>query len=139
MDSNYIQSFILIASYLDIKIDEKEVIYEASNKNKPNQIDNLVSLAKDYAFIAKKKKTAIKHIDENLLPAIAIDVNGNPFLILKKNNDKFLIFNILLMTSQIYQEPELSTIYSGELILINHIEPILKNQKNLIFLGLFHW
>lgn len=133
MDSNYIQSFILIASYLDIKIDEKEVIYEASNKNKPNQIDNLVSLAKDYAFIAKKKKTTIKHIDENLLPAIAIDVNGNPFLILKKNNDNFLIFNILSMTSQIYQESELSTIYSGKLVLINHIEPILKNHKKFDF------
>ncbi|EMT6577788.1 type I secretion system permease/ATPase [Providencia rettgeri] len=133
MDSNYIQSFILIASYLDIKVDEKEVVYEASNKNRTNQIDNLISLAKDYEFIAKKKKIAIKHIDENLLPVIAIDVNGNPFLVLKKNNEKFLIFNILSMTSQIYQESELSTIYSGELILINHIESILKNQKKFDF------
>lgn len=133
MDNNYIQSFILIASYLDIKIDENEVVYEASNKNKTDQIDNLVSLAKDYAFIAKKKKIAIKYIDENLLPAIAVDVNGNPFLILKKNNDNFLIFNILSMTSQIYQESELSTIYSGKLVLINHIEPILKNHKKFDF------
>jgi len=109
---------LMLARFHHVAVSPEQLRHEYLQSNQVFDKDNLVLAARSLKLRAKAIKSSIGRLSHCPLPAIASDLNGRFFIILKVNNGQVQIYDPLLQKPTILSVEELTARWDGSLILL---------------------
>jgi len=109
---------LMLARFHHVAVSAEQLQHEYLQSNQVFDKDNLVLAARSLKLKAKAIKSSIGRLSHCPLPAIASDLNGRFFIILKINNSQVQIYDPLLQKPTILSVEELKTRWNSSLILL---------------------
>ncbi|WP_338883056.1 type I secretion system permease/ATPase [Xenorhabdus sp. TH1] len=119
MSQSLITSLVLIAGYHGINLDSSAIKHQFSDKNGYFGITQWILAARNnllHAKLVKKKADRLKFVS---FPAMILNDEDKSFILLKAENNKYLIYDIEEKNNIVLDESEFNKIYSGQIILVS--------------------
>lgn len=123
---------ILLARYHQVAVNADQLIHQFRQAEKFSAADMMLA-ARSLSLKVRKIRTSIKRLPFTPLPAIAIDNNGEFFIIAREKEDKILIQQPFSQQPEIISRQELAERWSGQLILIQSESSILQSMSHFDF------
>lgn len=111
-------SLLMMARFHNIAVSPEQLVHEFALPGKPFGKAEILLAAKKVGLKAKLIKSRCERLIFSPLPAIAVDKNGNFFIIAKIDKQQVLIHDPLNQRPQIKSFAEIQDRWAGELILI---------------------
>ena len=113
---------VMLARYHQVAADPKQIEHHFSSQNKSFSARDIVLAARHLKLKARALTTSEKSLEKLSLPAIALDKNGDYFILAKLVEDqgelKFLIQRVGSKAPDVLPRDEFLDVWSGELVLI---------------------
>ena len=106
-----------LLSYHGISADARQILHEYADNSGRLNLTGLIRVARKKGLKAKAVHTSVERLENHPLPAIAIDADGQFFIIARCNNARVLIQKAAEAPREISVE-ELIANWSGQLILL---------------------
>lgn len=123
---------ILLARYHQVAVNADQLIHQFRQAEKFSAADMMLA-ARSLSLKVRQIRTSIKRLPFTPLPAIAIDNNGEFFIIAREKEDKILIQQPFSQQPEIISQQELAERWSGQLILIQSESSILQSMSHFDF------
>lgn len=111
-------SLLMMARFHNIAVSPEQLVHEFALPGKPFGKSEILLAAKKVGLKAKLIKSRCERLIFSPLPAIAVDKNGNFFIIAKIDKQQILIHDPLNQRPEIKSFSEIQERWAGELILI---------------------
>jgi len=108
----------MLARFHHVAVSPEQLKHEYLQSNQVFDKDNLVLAARSLKLKSKAIKSSVGRLSHCPLPAIASDLNGRFFIILKVNDSQVQIYDPLLQKPTILSIEELKARWDGSLILL---------------------
>ncbi|WP_231853029.1 type I secretion system permease/ATPase [Xenorhabdus poinarii] len=119
MSQSLITGLVLIAGYHGVNLDSFSIKHQFSDKDGYFGVTQWLLAAKEHSLHAKLVKKSIDRLRFSPLPALVIGENESSFILLKAEDNKYLIYDIKGKSNRILDKNEFDSIYSGQIILIS--------------------
>lgn len=108
---------VMLARFHGVAVDAAQLAHEFKGDGKPFSINDVLLAAKKLDLKAKRVKTELARLKTTPLPAMALDIDGQFFVLARAEDDKVLIHDPRVERPQLISRDELTTRWTGELIL----------------------
>ncbi|WP_052760774.1 MULTISPECIES: cysteine peptidase family C39 domain-containing protein [Photorhabdus] len=119
MSQSLVTGLVLIAGYHGINLDSSAIKHQFSDKNGYFGVTQWLLAAKEHSLRAKLVKKPIDRLKFIPLPSLVLGEEESSFILLKVEDNKYLIYDIKEKNNRIINENEFDAIYSGQLILVS--------------------
>ncbi|VAW02293.1 ABC transporter, permease protein, partial [hydrothermal vent metagenome] len=125
--------FVLLAKYLGVPADPPQIHHDRGLGEEPYTLDHLARIAKKLNLIARLRDASLEELPKIPLPAMARDVDGTAFILLKIEEDsetpRYLIQRGHADRPQMFTQEEFKTIFAGRLLLLTSREKIAGDKR----------
>ena len=119
---------ILLARYHQVAADHKQIQHQYGVSGELFSIDTIVRATRRLGLKSRKINSSIKKLSKTPLPAIAMDKEGQYFVLAQINEDKVLIQNPAVGRPESISLAELEQRWSGQLVLFTK-RSLLGNEE----------
>ncbi|MDX8000207.1 type I secretion system permease/ATPase [Xenorhabdus sp. Reich] len=134
MSQSLITSLTLIAGYHGINLDYSELKNQFSDKNGYFGVTQWILAAKKNSLHARLVEKSIDRLKLISLPALVLGKEKEEsFILLKSEDDKYLIYNIKEKSNHIFDKNEFNKIYSGKIILVSSKKSVTRKLQRFDF------
>ncbi|KLU15942.1 MULTISPECIES: cysteine peptidase family C39 domain-containing protein [Xenorhabdus] len=119
MSDNLLAGLVLIAGYHGVNLDSQMIKQRFCDENGNVGVTQCLLAAKKnalYARVVKKKIERLKYIQ---LPALILNKDKSFFILLRAEEDKFLIYDIENKNTKVIDKEKFCNIYTEELLMVS--------------------
>ncbi len=117
INNSGISCFLIVAKFLGISISVNDL---EGNEEEDRTEFNILMTARKLGMKAKVCRLNIRKLEDILIPVIAKSFDGEYFLIIKKNGDKYIILKPDKQQSELVTREDLVKLWDGTAILIGN-------------------